>query len=226
MHYLARTLNYIYIIIMTTSQLDLLKRFNPSDSPDVSENVMEMKTDKDVEMKMKEICLERSSAPFEPKVVVNAVLQDVTNTRKKRRQGGSSVVPDKERPQWYSLLDRRLLMGRLILEDVIKNDRMSQIILLLPPTALLYRDNKVLDPLFKICDEVGYSYSVLRRGQDYYQVPCTIFGIGFDDPANTDSVLIQLKNAEWCETKRVSFYFAGKQSRGGLLNICERYLEE
>jgi hypothetical protein len=96
---------------MTTSQLDLLKRFNPSDTGDVSENDMEMKTEKDMEMKMKGICLERSSAPFEPKVVVKVVLQDVTNTRKKRRQGGSSVVPEKERTQWYSLLDRRLLMG-------------------------------------------------------------------------------------------------------------------
>jgi hypothetical protein len=123
---------------MTTIQLDLLKSFNPSDTRDVSEKDMEMKTEKDMEMKMKEICLERSSAPFEPKVVVQAVLQDVTNTIKKRRQGGSSLVPDKERPQWYSLLDCRLVIGRLILEDVIKNDRISQIILLLLLTALKF----------------------------------------------------------------------------------------
>jgi hypothetical protein len=51
-------------------------------------------------MKMREICHERSSAPFEPRVVmVKAVLQDVTNAQKKKRQGGSSV---RQRKQDYN----------------------------------------------------------------------------------------------------------------------------
>jgi hypothetical protein len=60
-------------------------------------------SDKDVnvEMNMNEICHDRSSAIFEPKVVMKAGLQDVTNTKKKRRQGGSSL-PEKQRHQWHS----------------------------------------------------------------------------------------------------------------------------
>jgi hypothetical protein len=67
-----------FVIMPSVLLLDLLQHFNPPDTRDVSE--------KDVEMKMKEICLERSTASFEPKSVVKAVLQDVTNAKKKRRQ--------------------------------------------------------------------------------------------------------------------------------------------
>ena len=54
------------IIIMTTIQLDLLKRFNSSDTllvGDISEKNA-------LEMKMREICHDRSSTLFQPRVVM------------------------------------------------------------------------------------------------------------------------------------------------------------
>lgn len=68
----ATKLDHLHIVIMTSivQGLDLLKRFNPSDTRDVSEKDMEMKLAQDLEMKMKEICHRRSSALFEPKAVV------------------------------------------------------------------------------------------------------------------------------------------------------------
>ena len=128
--------------------------------------------------------------------------------RSKRRQGGSSA-PEKVRPQWYSLSDPMLDMARLILKDVISNDKKSQIILVIPLTAVLYGDHKTLHPLFKICDSVGDNYSVSRNGHDYYQLPCTLSEIGFEAATNTDSILIQFENSEFCDKKTVSLYFAG-----------------
>jgi hypothetical protein len=44
-------------------QPDLLKRFNLADRQDMSETDMEMQTDCFLEMTMREICHDRSSAP-------------------------------------------------------------------------------------------------------------------------------------------------------------------
>ena len=64
-------LGYLCIIVMTTIQLDLLKRFHSSDARDVS--VKKEDTMNNIEKTMHEICQERSIAIFEPKVVVKAV---------------------------------------------------------------------------------------------------------------------------------------------------------
>jgi hypothetical protein len=179
-------------------------------------------SEKDVEMKMKEIvcCLERSTASFEPKAVVKAFLQDVANAKKKRRQGGS-CLPEKENPDgihcwtqsWHgSIVDS----WKDVINNVIKNNRISQIALSIPSTALLHRDKKALNPLFKICDKVGCSCSLLRSGLDHCQVPCMMSGIGSDDPTNSDSLLIELQNSKRCKTKNAFVNFAG-ESRGGLL---------
>jgi hypothetical protein len=61
---------------------------------------------KDVETKMEEISVKRSTASFEPKAVVKEVLQDVANTKKKRRQGGR-CLPEKEKIQWLRVLKPR-----------------------------------------------------------------------------------------------------------------------
>ena len=47
------------------------------------------------------------------------------------------------------------MLRRLILEDVINNDKKSQIIHVIPSTAILYQDDTAFDPLFKNCDGVG-----------------------------------------------------------------------
>jgi hypothetical protein len=54
-------------------------------------------------------------------------------------------------------LDHSLDVGRSMLEDVIKSGKISQIVLLIPSTALIYRNKKVLDPLFTFCNDVGCS---------------------------------------------------------------------
>jgi hypothetical protein len=67
-----------------------------------------------------------------------------------------------------------------------------QIVLLIPSIALLYPDNKLLDPIFKICLDVGHNHSVSRSSHhDHCQVPsCIAFGVGFDVPTNADSALL------------------------------------
>ena len=105
-----------------------------------------------------------------------------------------------------------------MLEDIINNDRKSQIILLILLTAALCQDNKALNPLFKICDQVGCSNSALHSGHDCCQVPCTLSNVGFNNATNAaNSTVTQLKTPKWREAKTVSLHFAGKSLRGGLL---------
>jgi hypothetical protein len=198
---------------MNEIQLDLLNRFDASDASS-TENVSGDSTEKQIAKKMDaNLHGGKGAAPFEPRPV-DADLQDQINSRKRKNPGqySSSLEKEEGRSNWYSILDRTLAIGRLMLEDIYENDGSKQILLLVSSLSPLYQ--KIPNDFFKKCLANDYEFSLSRRGVAFYQVPCTIETKGSDlhGCKDTESVLGRLENVEWCDLKTITIRICGMKS--------------